>query len=129
MSLAIAACAHGSDKRDDSHARYDRLAQEAGDAPCDPQPATGCDAVALACDADRAAMAEQSREALLLYEASLACKPAGDVERRAFMAACEAGDSVRVRKYFRTMTIEAEKRPLLREACMSYGVDPSPEPA
>ena len=127
LIAALGGCAHES-RIDDTKQRYDEMSRELAatenEPHCEPMLASECNASALACHGVDEALRGNQREALRLYEASLACEFRADVARRAFYAACESRDAARARVHFQEMAVDADKRGLYREACVSYGVDP-----
>lgn len=122
--LAAVGCAHEA-RTDDPKQRYAELSRELAALPrCEPISPGACSAPALACLGSDEALHGNHREALRLYEASLACEFHADVARHAFYAACESRDAARARVHFQEMAVDADKRDLYREACVVYGVDP-----
>jgi len=134
IALASTSCVHPDDSEDAGSAqraklkqKYEALAKQL-QIDCSPQPqrdvGTTCDADALADRATTESWCERPREALRLFEASLACKFDANVARHAYHAACESKNAASARAHYQEMAVDPEKRDLERAACVAYGVDP-----
>ncbi len=88
-----------------------------------------CDAVALKASGDRAAADGNYAAALTSFEGALACKADPQLEKVAYMVACQAKNVVKAKLHFGR--VPATTRTSLRQICIRNGImlDDPPPPA
>jgi hypothetical protein len=89
-------------------------------APAPPPKKTACDADQLTQRADKEAQSGQEAAALLDYEAAIACTPDRNLEKFAFMAACQSKNAGKARAYFKRLDPPTQQA--MSQICVRAGI-------
>lgn len=122
----LPATAKGAELQAAAKTGYAKLVEPTSKAPPTPlgPPVPGCDFDALLQKGDQHSGLGNHAAALVTYDQALKCKAEPKVVMRAFMASCNARNTVNAKRFYKQLP--PDRQPVVLQICLRNGIDPTP---